>query len=55
MTKIVIKPLPNGRIPFEHIANPQTKDAVMKFNDNIASLAEQVKALQLAVQELQRR
>ena len=55
MTKIVMKPIPNGRVPFEHNANPQAKDAVMRLNDNMAALAEQVKTLQLAVQELQRR
>ena len=31
--------LPNGMVPFHQIADPQTRDAVMKLNENIAWLA----------------
>ena len=31
--------LPNGMVPFHQIADPQTRDAVMKLNENVAWLA----------------
>lgn len=55
MTQIVSRPLPNGRIPYEHMANADLKRAVMLLNDNIVSLKEQLEAAQRAITELQRR
>ena len=55
MTKIVQKPLPNGRVAFEEIASPQTKRAVMLLNENLRSLASQLAEAQRALVELQGR
>jgi hypothetical protein len=40
--------LPNGMVPFHQIADPQTREAVMKLNENIASLARRLAALEAA-------
>lgn len=36
--------LPHGIVPFHHIADPQTRDAVMKLNENIVWLARKMAA-----------
>lgn len=38
--------LPHGMVPFHQIADPQLRDAVMKFNENIAWLAQRLATLQ---------
>lgn len=52
MTKIVKKPLPNGKIPFTALS-AQVSKVIMQLNENIVELHEQVKTLQNAVVELQ--
>lgn len=34
--------LPNGMVPFHQIADPQTREAVMKLNENVAWLAKRL-------------
>lgn len=41
--------LPNGMVPFHQIADPQTRDAVMKLNENVAWLAKRLAALEKGV------
>lgn len=38
--------LPNGMVPFHQIADPQTRDAVMKLNENIVHLARKYASLE---------
>lgn len=38
--------LPNGMVPFHQIADLQTRDAVMKLNENILALARRLAALE---------
>lgn len=38
--------LPHGIVPFHQITDPQTRDAVMKLNENIAYLARRLAALE---------
>lgn len=55
MTKIVSRPLPHGRVPFDGITNPELKKIVMLLNDNIVTLQLQLETAQNAIIELQRR
>lgn len=41
--------LPHGMVPFHQIPDPQTRDAVMKLNENIAALARRLAALEAKV------
>lgn len=38
--------LPHGAVPFHHLADAQVRDAVMKLNENILSLARRLSALE---------
>ena len=53
--KIVQTDLPAGVVPFEDISDPTVKKKVMLLNKNIMSLSEQLKQVQKAIIELQRR
>lgn len=55
MTNVTTKPLPHGTIPFAQIKDPQTRDALMKINENLRSLDKRLKAAESAVRENQRR
>ena len=55
MKQITTRPLPHGAIPFANIRDPQTRDALMKLNENMRSLDKRLKAAEEAVRELQRR
>jgi hypothetical protein len=55
MTNVTTKPLPHGAIPFANIRDPQTRDALMKLNENMHSLDKRLKAVESAVREQQRR
>ena len=55
MTTVIKKRLPHGRLPFETIRDTDTRKAVMKLNENIKTLAAQLKTAQEAILELQRR
>lgn len=46
---------PHGMVPFHQIPDPQTREAVMKLNENIASLARRLAAAEAKVKELERR
>lgn len=47
--------LPHGVVPFHHLTDPQVRDAVMKLNENIASLARRLASAEAKVKELERR
>ena len=55
MKNIVTKSLPHGTIPFEQVRDPQVRDALMKLNENLRSLARRLAAAEAAVRELQQR
>ncbi len=55
MKQITTRPLPHGAIPFANIRDPQTRDALMKLNENMRSLDKRLKATESAVREQQRR
>lgn len=55
MTNVTTKPLPHGTIPFAQIKDPQTREALMKINENMRSLDRRLKTVESAVRELQRR
>lgn len=52
---ITIKALPNGTIPISAIKDPVMRNVVMRQNENILSLAGQLKELQNTVIDMQRR
>jgi len=51
---IVIRPLKHGSISVVHLADPATRDVLMRFNENVLTLAEQLREVQQAVQALER-
>lgn len=55
MKQITTRPLPHGAIPFANIRDPQTRDALMKLNENMRSLDKRLKVAEEAARELQRR
>ena len=55
MTNVTTKPMPHGTIPFAQIKDPQTRDALMKINENQRALDRRLKAVEAAARELQRR
>ena len=55
MTNVTTRPLPHGTIPFAQIKDPQTRNALMKINENQHSLDKRLKAVESAMREQQRR
>lgn len=47
--------LPHGAVPFHHIADLQTRDAVMKLNENVLSLERRLAAAEAKLKETERR
>ena len=52
---VTTKKLPHGTIPFVQIRDPQTRDALMKINENQRLLDKRLAAVETATRELQRR
>ena len=55
MTNVVTKNTPHGAIPFAAVRDPQTRNALMKLNENMRALDRRLKVAEAAVRELQRR
>ena len=55
MKVVLTKSLPHGTIPFEQVRDPQTRDALMKINENIRALEKRQRTAEAALRELQRR
>ena len=47
--------LPHGAVPFHHIADLQTRDAVMKLNENVLALERRLAAAEAKLKEIERR
>lgn len=47
--------LPHGMVPFHQIADAKAREAVMKLNENIASLARRLAAAEAKIKERERR
>lgn len=55
MKNLITKRMPHGTIPFEQIRDPQTRDALMKINENQRNIDKRLAAVEAATRELQRR
>ena len=53
--EVATKTLPHGTIPFAQVKDPQTRNALMRLNENINALNRRLKTAEAAVRELQRR
>lgn len=47
--------LPHGMVPFHQIADAKAREAVMKLNENIVSLARRLAAAEAKLKEFERR
>lgn len=54
-TQVSVKDLPNGSVPYNNIADANTRNVIMILNENIVSLGKRCKTLEKAVSELQSR
>lgn len=52
MKQITTKPMPHGTIPFAQVRDPQTRDALMKINENMRSLDRRLKAVEEAARKI---
>ncbi len=55
MKNLITKKMPHGTIPFEQIRDPQTRDVLMKINENQRNLDKRIAAIETATRELQKR
>ena len=55
MKDIVTAPLPHGAIPFAQIKDIQTRAVLMKINENQRAIDKRLKAVEMAIRELQKR
>ena len=54
MTQVMVKSLPNGKVPFAEVKDSTVRETIMRMVENQVSLAERCKLLERAGMELQR-
>lgn len=55
MKNVTTRAMPHGAIPFAAVRDPQTRNALMRINENMRSLDRRLKSVEMAMRELQRR
>ena len=55
MVKVTERQLPHGNVPAGEIRDGTTREWALKTSENVVELKRQLKEVQLAVQELQRK